>query len=63
MPDYRITIKLRMGETNSGVRYYSRHDLEDVRKHFEKKVYEEYSKYLVEKITIERIDEKSDGRP
>jgi hypothetical protein len=53
MPDYRVTIKLRMGESKSGIRYYTRHNTEDVRKHFEKKVYGTYPNYLVEKILIE----------
>jgi hypothetical protein len=56
MPDYRITVRLRMGETKSETRYYSKHDKEDVRQHFEKKVYEIYPKYLVENIDIERVD-------
>jgi hypothetical protein len=51
-----------MGETKQGVRYYSRHDMEDVKKHFETRVYEIYPKYLVDCISVEKIvdgEEKS----
>jgi len=58
MPEYRITFKLRMGETKTGVRHYPRHDMEGVRAYFEKKVYEKYSKYLVESISVEKIREE-----
>ena len=60
MPDYRITIYLRMGKIQTGIRYDSRHDMEDVRQSFEKKVYEIYAKYLVEKIKLERVDSDSE---
>jgi hypothetical protein len=48
-----------MAKTKTGIRYYSRHDMEDVRKHFEKLIYRAYSKYLIEEIKIEKVDNES----
>ena len=61
MPDYRITIIMKYGPKKSDIRHYARHDMEDVRTFFEKKIYEQYSKYQVKKITIERIDREQDS--
>jgi hypothetical protein len=42
MPEYRITINLRLGEKKTGIRHYPRHDMEDVKAYLEKKVYDKY---------------------
>ena len=60
MPDYRITINLRMGEAKTGIRFDSRHNIEDVTAHFQKKVYDYYSKYLVNSIPVEKITEEGE---
>ena len=48
---------MKYGPNKSGIRHHPRHDMEDVRAYFEKKVYEHYSNYMVERIEIKRVDE------
>ena len=55
MPEYRITIYLKIGEKKSAL-LSPRGMSWGVKNNFEKKLYESYSKYLVEKIIVERID-------
>lgn len=49
-----------MGEIKTGIRFYPRHDIEDARAHFANKVYEKYSKYLVDSVHVEKIIEQGE---
>ncbi len=67
MPDYRITIYMKIGKPKKGVRWHPSYDLFHVRPLVEKKVYEAFGIAAVKDIVVEIIrgtgSKVSDSKP
>jgi hypothetical protein len=62
MPDYIITVYMKVGEPKTGTRWYSSYDVEHVRFLVEKKVRETIGFFCVERIEVEPADQ-TDKKP
>lgn len=57
MPNYRITIHMKIGEPKTGIRYFPSHDLERVRFLVGQKVRETLGRFTVDRIEVEMVEE------
>lgn len=62
MPDYLLTIYMKIGEPKTGVRWYSSYDLEHVRYLVESRVREAIGFFCVDRVEVEPADQSTDHK-
>lgn len=59
MPDYHITVHLKIGPPKKGIRWFASHDLERVNFLVAQKVKETIGKYMVDHIEVVMVKDQN----
>jgi hypothetical protein len=57
VPDYRITLKMKIGPDRVGVRYFPSHDVEYVRAQVLQRILKTIGMFSVKEILVEQVQE------
>jgi hypothetical protein len=61
MPDYHITVHMKIGPPRQGIRWFATHDLERVKFLVDQKVKETIGTFPVDHIDVVMVNEESKG--